>query len=184
MSAAPIRPRHLVPEDATLYREIRLEALVNAPDAFSSTLETERDQPLDWFATRLNDAFVLGAFDGSDLAGVAGFRVQPGPKHAHKGMLWGMYVRPQYRAAGVGRILVEAIVTHARERVELLQLFVVSDNTPARRLYASCGFVEYGIERHATKYRGHYHDDVLMALPLVVESAAEAPGAPTEKAPA
>jgi len=146
--------------------------LADTPDAFASTLESERDRPLDAFATRLHDAHVIGAFGGSRLAGVAGFYIQPGPKHAHKGMLWGMYVRPAYRGAGIGRVLVETIIAHARERVELLQLFVISDNVAALRLYASLGFVQYGRERHATKYRGQYHDDVLMALPLVVESGA------------
>jgi ribosomal protein S18 acetylase RimI-like enzyme len=166
--AAPdaIELRRLLPDEAPLYREIRLAGLTESPDSFSSTFEVEQDQPLDWFAARLADAHVLGAFVGGRLAGVAGFRVQPGPKHAHKGLLWGMYVRPQFRAAGLGRRLVEAIVAHARERVELLQLSVISDNAPARRLYERLGFVEYGIEWHATKYRGRYHDDVLMVLPL------------------
>jgi ribosomal protein S18 acetylase RimI-like enzyme len=184
MSAAPIDLRRLLPEDAPIYRAIRLEALQNSPEAFSSTFEAEKDRPLDWFAARLADAFVLGAFRGSQLIGVAGFYVQPGPKHAHKGMLWGMYVRPQDRAAGVGRMLVGAIIRHARRHVELLQLFVVSENAPARRLYGSLGFVEYGIERQATKYRGEYHDDVLMALPLVLGSDTAVTHAPTEDAPA
>lgn len=184
MSAAPIALRRLLPEDAALYREIRLEGLANSPDAFSSTIEIERDRPLDWFAARLSDALVLGAFSGAELVGVAGFYVQPGPKHAHKGMLWGMYVHPQYRAIGIGRKLVEAIIAHARRRVELLQLFVVADNLPARRLYAGLGFVEYGVERHATKYRGQYHDDVLMALPLDTDPDSAASGAPAQEVPA
>ncbi len=184
MRAAPIDLRRLLSENAPIYRAIRLEALQNSPDAFSSTFEVENDRPLDWFGARLADAFVLGAFRGSQLVGVAGFYVQPGPKHAHKGMLWGMYVRPQHRAAGVGRMLVDAIIRHARRHVELLQLFVVSENAPARRLYSSLGFVEYGIERHATKYRGEYHDDVLMALPLVLRSGAAVTHAPTEDVPA
>lgn len=184
MSIAPIDLRRLGPEDASAYREIRLEALADSPHAFSSTLESEQGQPLDRFATRLVDDFVLGAFSGPYLVGVAGFYVQPRPKHRHKGMLWGMYVRPDHRAAGIGRKLVEAIIAHARQIVELLQLFVVADNMPARRLYASFGFVEYGIERHATKYQGEYHDDVLMALPLVVDSGGEASRAPTEEIPA
>jgi ribosomal protein S18 acetylase RimI-like enzyme len=85
-------------------------------------------------------------------------------------MLWGMYVRPKYRTAGVGRALVVGIIDHAREHVELLQLFVVSDNTSARRLYQSLGFGEYGVEHHATKYRGRYHDEVMMVLPLMAEA--------------
>jgi RimJ/RimL family protein N-acetyltransferase len=162
--------RRLRPQDAALYRDIRLEGLADSPHAFSSTLESEQGQPLDRFTARLTDDFVLGAFRGAQLVGIAGFYIQPKPKHTHKGMLWGMYVRPDARGAGIGRLLVEAVIEHARRHVELLQLFVVSDNLAARRLYALLGFVEYGIEWHATKYRGQYHDDVLMALPLVVES--------------
>jgi RimJ/RimL family protein N-acetyltransferase len=181
MSAASIELRRLTPEDAALYREIRLEALADSPDAFSSTLEIEQDRLLDWFAARLADALVLGAFSGPRLMGVVGFYVQTGPKHAHKGTLWGMYVRPEYRAAGAGRTLVEAIIDHARAHVELLQLMVVSGNLPALRLYAGLGFVEYGLERRATKYRGRYHDEVLMALPLVIGSDASVPRAWTEE---
>jgi RimJ/RimL family protein N-acetyltransferase len=174
VSAAPIDLRRLGPDDAPAYREIRLEALADSPHAFASTLESEQAQPLGRFATRLADDFVIGAFSGPYLVGVVGFYVQPRPKHRHKGMLWGMYVRPDHRTAGIGRKLVEAVIAHARQNVELLQLFVVADNMPARRLYASLGFVEYGIERHATKYQGQYHDDVLMALPLMVDTAVEA----------
>lgn len=183
MSAACIILRRLLPEDAALYREIRLEALRLEPDAFSSTFEAETDRPLAVFAERLANSHVIGAFAGEGLAGIAGFFVQPGPKHAHKGMLVGMYVRPKHRAAGIGRMLVEAVIAHARQHVELLQLAVISDNAPARRLYRKLGFVEYGIERNAAKYRGVYHDDVLMALPLVVQSTAAA-SRPAEAIPA
>jgi ribosomal protein S18 acetylase RimI-like enzyme len=74
-----------------------------------------------------------------------------------------MYVRPSARRAGVGRRLVEAIVELAHQRVELIQLAVVSDNQQARRLYERLGFVEYGIEKKALKHDGRYSDEVLMA---------------------
>ena len=184
MSAAAFELRRLLPADAAIYRDIRLEGLRDSPDAFSSTYEAEIGRPLDAFADRLRDSYVVGAFDGPQLAGIAGFYVQPGPKHAHKGMLWGMYVRPPHRGTGLGRVLVEAIIAHAGRHVEVLQLFVVSDNLPARRLYRSLGFVEYGIERNATKYRGRYHDDVLMALSLVAPADTAASPAPAEDVPA
>jgi ribosomal protein S18 acetylase RimI-like enzyme len=78
-------------------------------------------------------------------------------------MLWGMYVRPNVRSGGIGRRLAEAIIDLARQRVELIQLMVVSDNDQARRLYASLGFFEYGIEKKALKQDGRYYDEVLMA---------------------
>jgi ribosomal protein S18 acetylase RimI-like enzyme len=184
MTIAPSDLRRLTPDDAALYRDIRLEGLAESPNAFSSTMEDEEGRPLESFAARLTATYVVGAFSGPELAGVAGFYVQAGPKHAHKGMLWGMYVRPEYRGAGIGRLLVEVIIEHARKHVELVQLLVVSDNLAARRLYESFGFVEYGVERHATKYRGRYHDDIMMALPLMLESETEAIDAPTETVPA
>jgi ribosomal protein S18 acetylase RimI-like enzyme len=77
-----------------------------------------------------------------------------------------MYVRLDARKAGVGRQLVETVIDHARSQVEVIQLSVVSDNEPARRLYACLGFVEYGVEKNSLKQNGHYYDEVLMALDL------------------
>jgi ribosomal protein S18 acetylase RimI-like enzyme len=168
MASAGIELRRLASADASLFREIRLEGLERDPDAFSSTLELETAQPLSFFEQRLGNSAVFGAFRGPELLAVAGFRIQPGPKHGHKGLLWGMYVRPEARQTGIGRQLVQAVIAHARGQVELLQLTVISDNQPARRLYASLG-----IEPRAAKYRGRYHDDVLMAKMLVLESGAD-----------
>ncbi len=83
-----------------------------------------------------------------------------------------MYVRPQARGAGVGARLVEAVIEHARAHVELIELTVISENAAARRLYRPFGFEEYGLEKRAAKYRGRYHDDVLMAKMLVLPDGA------------
>jgi ribosomal protein S18 acetylase RimI-like enzyme len=166
LTPAPIEVRRLSPAEASLFREIRLEGLRQEPDAFTSTLEDESARPLSYFAGRLTRSAVFGAFQGAELLGIAGFYIQPGAKHAHKGTLWGMYVRPAARQAGVGRRLVEAVIEHARTRVEQVQLVVISENRAARRLYARLGFEEYGIEKRAAKYQGRYHDDVLMAKML------------------
>jgi ribosomal protein S18 acetylase RimI-like enzyme len=62
-------------------------------------------------------------------------------KNAHKGRLWGVYVRSGSRNLGIGRLLVKAMLGVARESVELIQLSVVSENRPALRLYESAGFL-------------------------------------------
>lgn len=172
MDTSRIQVRRLTPADAALYRAIRLEALQHNAEAFSSTFEAESGQPLGWFADRLAGSDVFGAFLESTLLGVAGFRVQQGRKETHKGMLWGMYVRPQARNAGIGRRLVEAVLDRARQRVELIQTSVVSDNERARRLYASLGFAEYGIEKNALKQDGRYYDEVLMAKAFTPSASA------------
>ncbi|MGV7216880.1 GNAT family N-acetyltransferase [Bradyrhizobium sp. UFLA05-112] len=156
--------RLLTPADAASYRQIRLEALEAHPGAYSSVFVRERDMALSWFEERLTASDVFGAFIEQELCGVAGFRRQDGTKTVHKAVLWGMYVRPAARSFGVGRRLVDAVVAHAAQRVEQLQLSVVSDNEPALRLYTSAGFIEYGREPKALKQDGRYFDEILMKL--------------------
>ena len=173
MRADYIELRRLVQESATdamLYREIRLEALQASPEAFGSTFEVENAHPLSWFSDRLSSSVVLGAFQAAELVGIASLAAQQGQKKAHKGLLWGMYVRPAARKASVGRRLVEAICNLARQQVELIQLTVVRDNEQARSLYVRLGFLEYGVEKNSLKQDGRYYDEVLMAKDLLGQS--------------
>jgi ribosomal protein S18 acetylase RimI-like enzyme len=156
--------RLLTPADAALYRAIRLEALAAHPEAFTSTFEREREKPLAWFAERLATSDVFGAFIVDELVGTAGFRREDGAKTAHKAVLWGMYVRPGARRSGTGRLLVDAVAAHAAQRVEQLQLVVVSENRAALQLYEAPGFVEYGRGVKALKQDGRYYDETLMSL--------------------
>jgi len=166
LNAALIEIRPLTPADAAAYRDIRLAGLRESPEAFGSTFDRENIQPLAWFRDRLAASQVFGAFCSADLLGIAGFAIREGEKERHKGLLWGMYVRPDVRKAGLGRQLVEAVVEYARAHVEVIQLSVVSGNELARRLYAALGFVEYGLERDSLKQNERYYDEILMALDL------------------
>ena len=154
--------RRLEPSDAALYRDIRLEGLRKRPEAFGSTFEKENAQPLSWFETALGRTDIFGGFLDGTLAGVAAYAAHEGSKQAHKATLWGMYVRDAARKSGLGKKLVAAVLDHARERVEMVQLTVVSDNDDARRLYSASGFVEYGYEKRGLKQDGRYYDHVLM----------------------
>jgi RimJ/RimL family protein N-acetyltransferase len=155
-----IRP--LRPDEATVWREIRLEGLRLHPEAFGASYEDELARPESFFAERLTGNTIFGGFQDQALLGTAGFMLQPGAKRAHKGLLWGMYVRQAARGSGLSRRLVEAVLDHARERVDLIQLSVVADNPAARRLYTSLGFAPYGIEERALRLGERYLDEVLM----------------------
>jgi GNAT superfamily N-acetyltransferase len=118
-------------------------------------------QPLSWFSDRLGGSTVLGAFGGGELIGIAGFALQHGQKRAHKGTLWGMYVRPAARSAGVGRRLVDAVCGLARRQVGLIQLTVVLDNEQARRLLREIGLP--GVRHREARSKGswsHYGQDL------------------------
>ena len=111
VNTADIKIRQLTPGDAALYRSIRLEGLKESPEAFGSTFDAEFTKPLAWFFDRLSSSVVFGAIRdaklldakilGAKILGVAGFAVRDGEKEAHKGLLWGMYVRPDARGAGM-----------------------------------------------------------------------------------
>jgi RimJ/RimL family protein N-acetyltransferase len=157
-----------------LYRSIRLEGLKESPEAFGSTFEAEFTKPLAWFFERLSSSVVFGAIRDAKILGVAGFAARQEDKEAHKGLLWGMYVRPDARGAGLARRLVEAVIAYAGARVELIQLSVVVGNEQARRLYARLGFVEYGIEKNSLKFCGRYYDEILMAKELGSDTSHDA----------
>jgi ribosomal protein S18 acetylase RimI-like enzyme len=139
-----------------------LEALRNAPEAFGSTFEKESTEPPQYFVDRLERNVVFGGLFGDSLVGVVGFYRLEGPKMSHKGVLWGMYVKPEARGSGLAAALVENLIEHASKEVEQVQLTVVANNARARRFYRRMGFVEYGLEKESLKEKDSYFDEVLM----------------------
>ena len=114
--------RRLGPADAAVFQSLRLAGLEEAPAAFGASLDDERDLTLAEVADRLVRSRVFGAFDGDDLAGVAAWHRLAGARVQHRGALWGMYVRPDARHAGVGSALLAAVIADARPEVEQVHL--------------------------------------------------------------
>ncbi|AJQ62431.1 acetyltransferase (plasmid) [Bacillus thuringiensis serovar morrisoni str. 4AA1] len=165
--------RLLNDSDAQVYREVRLHALKNDPDAFGSSYEQEETKPLGHIIERIHhtkDQFTLGCFDDSNkLVGIVNFSRENRLKTAHKGNIYGMYVEPQFRGRGLGKALLLALIERATkecEGLEQIHLTVVSNNKSAKRLYVSLGFEVYGIEPHALKFDEQYFDEELMILRL------------------
>jgi ribosomal protein S18 acetylase RimI-like enzyme len=156
--------RILTADDAAAYQALRLRGLRESPEAFGSTWEAEAPLPLEEIAGRLargagRENVVFGAFDdGGQLVGLAGLGRQTHTKARHLAGVWGMYVAPEARGRGVGRALMDALITHARTLpgLERLTLGVVPENAPARALYQALGFTTYGIEPQAYHLDGQY----------------------------
>jgi RimJ/RimL family protein N-acetyltransferase len=159
--------RRLEANDLAIYRELRLEGLRHHPEAFSSAWEDESRMPDTWWTERLETSTVFGGWlDNSALVGLAGLRVHDIAKLRHKGLLWGMYVRPEARGTGLAAALVQKVIEHAKPLVEQLCLTVVATNVGAHRLYSKAGFAEYGLERRALRVGDEYYDEILMSLSL------------------
>ena len=159
-------------DDAPRYRELMLEAYVEAADAFTSTAEERLAQPTTWWIDRIaapsGRSLSFGAFDGGQLIGTVALEFSAKPKTRHSALVIGMYVKPAGRRLGAGRALMQAVGAEARSRPELrvLRLTVTEGNAAAIRLYTSAGFAAWGVEPQAihtsTGYRGKVH----MWLPL------------------
>jgi len=162
-----LKVRRLEADDIARYRELRLEALQDHPEAFSASWEDESAKPASWWAERMATNTILGGWvDDSPLLVTAALHVQGAAKRAHKSVLWGMYVRPEARGTGLSRALVREIIEQAKPLVEEICLTVVASNAAAHQLYSAAGFERYGLERRAIRVGDDYFDDVLMALPL------------------
>ena len=162
MTAAAAIIRRLTADDAEAYRDLRLDGLKQAADAFSSTYEAEAGRPLEHFRDRAASLAIFGGFMGERLVGMAGYMRQDSPRMRHKGLLWGMYVRPEARRANLGAALVQAVLDHAAGEVEQVCLAVALGNAAAIGLYQRLGFAAYGQEPRALKGPDGYCDDLLM----------------------
>lgn len=124
-------------------REIRLRALADAPSAFGSRFEDEREKPESLWRGRLanRDAATFLAVDEDRAIGlVAVFFEDVGRAH-----LVSMWVSPEARREGIGRALAETVVDWARRNgADIVELWVTETNEPARRLYDRCGFAFTG----------------------------------------
>jgi GNAT superfamily N-acetyltransferase len=143
--------RKLLPADADAVLRLRREALAREPLAFSSSPTEDRVQAggvLEEYLAHRTKA-IFGAFE-PDLIGMAGIAQEEGAKSRHKARLWGVYVTPSHRGAGVGRALVQAAIEFARSLDGLTHVHLAVQARTACTLLLDRGFqrdggINYGI---------------------------------------
>lgn len=138
--------RKLEPDDWPLWRELRLAALGQAPEAFGARLadwQGAGDREERW-RVRLaipGGRDVVAFLDDDPVGMVSGV---PGTR-ADTVELISMWVAPRARGRGVGDALIEAIKQWARGRdATTLRLSVMPDNPAALGLYQWHGFSDTG----------------------------------------
>lgn len=163
--------RQLSASDASDYQELRLFALQESPAAFGSSFEEEVNRPLEVVEERLADTVnhIFGTFgDDGRLMGTVTLRRNQHAKSAHKATIFAMYVAPDVRKQGLGRALLQAAISQARDLgLSWLKLMVNSANAEAVTLYLSTGFETYGLEQDAFRIQDDSYDAAYMTLRLI-----------------
>ncbi len=165
----------LSPEDAEAFQELRMRALEESPAAFGASVEEVEALSPDEVAGSLvpsECSTVFGArTEHGSLIGIAGLKRERGVKTSHKAFLWGMYVLPELRNRGVGRLLLDAVMSEARcwSGLHQVNLTVVTTSWAARSLYQSAGFVKFGVERSGYLVNGETFDLEYMVFDLRME---------------
>lgn len=148
--------------DAADFRQFRLGALQDAPQAFGASYEAESAQPLTFFQNRLSTSKVWAASQDGAIVGTAGLASWSGARERHKGFVWGVFVAPPVRGQHIAWALLTRLLAYADLHYEQITLSVTAGNTAALSLYQQAGFVIYGKEPRALKDASGYSDELLM----------------------
>ncbi len=162
MNGLPARVRRARLDDADAIARVHVETWRHAyrgivPDAYLDGLSVDERRAM-WRASIEKGApVVLVAEEATRLAGFAAV----GPcrdKNAAPNTfeIWALYVAPDAWGRSLGRDLCAAACALARSaQATSLSLWVIADNEPARRFYASVGFTEEPASRQAFRLAEH-----------------------------
>ena len=150
MPPAPVEFRAAQKRDWRALRELRLEALLDTPEAYGSTYEESRRRSRAQWKEMARDYNYFIAQRGRDFVGMAsGGRHESYPDTA---WLYGMYVTPEERGTGIASELVGCVERWARDSgFDALYLHVGIGVARARAFYRRVGFVDTGEQRSMTR---------------------------------
>ncbi len=128
------------------WRDLRLRALADSPDAFAATLADAQARPdATWQrllaeTTASANHLPLFADAAGTPAGLAWAQLEAGIV-----VLYQVWVAPEHRGRGIAHALLTRAIGWARERGAVaIELGVTVGDTPAVRLYKRLGFGETG----------------------------------------
>jgi len=163
MKSVEMKIRLLIQKDWQIWKNFRLEALKNSPNNFSSSYEEELKWSDSKFQDILNTSDIFAAFIDNMVIGCAGFYRLNSLETKHQGIVWGIYVQPEYRGKGIASSLIEPLITHAKQHVKQLDLTCFTNNVGAIKLYQ-----KYGFKIHSTEPRECKVDDVVIDEHLMI----------------
>jgi len=150
--------RRATKDDVALFKEVRLKALKDSPDAFGSTYESASQRDLRsweeqlWATTAGDDRNTQLAFEDDQCIGLAALYREPGTLSGDIIMMW---VDPTYRGTNAASSLVENLMSWASESgFSTVSLAVTDTNARAIKFYENQGFQDTGEQVDIDSHRG------------------------------
>lgn len=161
-----VRIRDLDGSDWAVYRELRLAALQESPQAFVGTYSDEREHDEASWRDRIRRAHRFVAESEGAALGVVGLGDHgPDDEGAEAGEIFDLWVAPEARAVRVARALVAtACKTASEEGRTHLYFWVVPENVPALAFATNIGFHPTSQRRPTTE---NGEDEVALVLTLL-----------------
>ena len=142
-----IHVQELKPGDGLIWRDLRLRALKDSPNAFGMTYEVESQRSDDEWREQINrnvaDPLVtnLVARVDDEPAALAVCRFDENDQTICH--LFAMWVAPEFRRRGVGRAVLESALDWMKQKgAKEAHLSVTEGNIEAFTLYRSLGFLD------------------------------------------
>jgi ribosomal protein S18 acetylase RimI-like enzyme len=135
------------------YRELRLEALKDAPLAFEERYSESVAEPDEFWQRRVargaagpESGLFVAVDDGRFVAKASCFVESEITEHVSTQIV-GVYVSPRHRGNGVAEALLATAIRWAREepRADRIRLFVMQENQRAAAFYRRIGFRDTGV---------------------------------------
>ncbi len=152
------------------YRALRLEALKKEPIAFGSHYDEEKNFSEDVWRRRIGDAFF--ALSEDKPIGMIVYIRENKIKTKHIGNIFGVYVTRKYRGQGVGKKLMDTVLTQAQKTEDAvkIKLSVNPEQKAAVKLYQSCGFKIVGQLKKELFVEGKFYDELVMEKPNAIHT--------------
>ncbi|MEP4197913.1 MAG: GNAT family N-acetyltransferase [Aliishimia sp.] len=152
--------RVLTPADQPAWRNLRLEALAQFPEAFLMTHDEQRGRPAADDRAMLAQGTWRGLYDGSDLVGMAAVLRQNYATARHRAELGALYVSLRLWGQGAAQQFLDALEQELRTKAALqIELSVAVSNDRAIRFYERNGYTRFGIQPRAVIVDGVPTDD-------------------------
>jgi L-amino acid N-acyltransferase YncA len=154
--------RRITPEEAAIFRHLRLQALQMHPRAYAQSFDEECTQPPQAFAQFLRGNVVMGAYDNDLLVGYTILTPFRQAKVAHKGTVWGAYVRPKYRDMQLAQRMRLRLFEIGRSMgMRYCQSSIMASNEAALHVHMAVGYQEVYREKEGVRHFDGTFEDVI-----------------------